>query len=468
MLKSHFIDSDIHSLTSIQPSPFGQGPALTDTAELKDASIVPDGDSDRVSILSSDNKPGPARSQSLNSSIFNLTKSALGAGIVVLPKSTSLCGLLPAVTLIVFAGFSTLITLFLLSRLSVTGASDYIGLGKKSYGRKGEIVILVIQMVFLLAPMTAYVKFNGIFIHSFLQFLGMPTGTTFATSVEFFTILSSLALVFPLCLLRNLGKLSFASLLGLGCVLYIAALTVTDYVLTVPTLVPRPVIEMGRLNLAMLSAFNSFILSYVNHPSLLCILAEMNTPTYARRGMLISISQFVILLLYLLISIFGYLQFGTAIESYDNLLVTKETKAYAAGQFLFAVANIVTFPLVHFPARLSLDWSITQSVRRSPALAKKWQAMASYRHVLEAFFLVSLTTLLAVTFKSVLQIFDLFVPISGSFLVFIIPAVCFIQQRAVVDASRAELWAAYFSLVMGVLLFAVGTPIAMVNMIRQE
>lgn len=428
------------------------------------------------------------RVSSLCATLYNLVKTAVGCGMIFLPGAMHKCGFVLGIGLIIFSGAVTLIPQVLLSSMSMLGVNDYITLAKRCYGKKAESLIVLLQLLILFAPMIAYIKLNGQFASNFLMYIGVPSDSVFS-SATFITICVSVIFIFPLCLMKNLSRLAFSSIMGLLCIGYLSILTIADYIYEsfqqggALGLQVGPSIKYFSFGIGLLSAFNTFMMAYTNHPSVLPLIAEMKCPTLARRRTLIYTSQGLVFAFYLLTTTFGYLHFGEACGYKNSYIQLKSNPFYLTAQLFVVFVNTITFPLIHWPARLSLDWLLREIVSKidekraasssknlvsshkeqRPSLLERFDGASSLRHFMEAVILISICSFFAIVFPTVLSIFDFFIPLAGSFVLFTIPSVCYIKCRknGWVEGSRRELLSAYFSMVMGVVHFAVGTPAAM-------
>ena len=430
---------------------------------------------------------------------YNLVKTAIGCGMIFLPKAMNNCGLILGLILIVFSAIVTFIPHVLLSTMSTLGVSDYISLSRKCYGKKAETTIVILQLLLLFTPMIAYIKLNGLFASSFIMSLGVRSDAIIVNPT-LITILLSVFIILPLCFLKNLSKLSFASVMGLICVTYLSLLTILDYLYDSwinggligisPGLgLVTSKIAYFRWGFPLMSAFNTFILAYTNHPSILSLISEMESPTASRRSKLIFRSQSTVFMFYLLTTTFGYLHFGSACEDSISYILLKQNPFYLLAQFLVVVVNILTFPLIHWPARLSLDWLIrevvksidlkrqvskktkdptsslhqhkTQSIslRQIKLLEEQFDDAKDTRHILEAIILVFISCISAIMFPSVLSVFDFFVPISGSCILFTIPSLCYLRamKKGLLKSRPVGKALAYICLATGMLHLTVGS-----------
>lgn len=436
---------------------------------------------------------------SLSGTLYNLVKTSIGCGMIFLPTAMHDCGIVFGIVLIAFSGIVTLIPQILLSHMSILGVSDYISLSRKCYGKGVETSIVLFQLLLLFTPMIAYIKLNGLFASNFLMHMGLRSDSIFVNPT-LLTVLLSFFVILPLCLLKNLSKLSFASVMGLICVTYLSLLTILDYFYDswinngligispgLGLIVAK--IKYYGFGLPLMSAFNTFMLAYTNHPSILPLISEMKNPNTARRSKLIYTSQFIVFIFYLLTTTFGYLHFGASCERPTSYIMIKHTPFYFLAQLLLVFVNIITFPLIHWPARLSLDWllrelikivdkktlgkkpSVTNIGSFSPvpisaknlhSIEEKFDEAKNVRHVLEAVILVSICCIFAIIFPSILSVFDFFVPISGSFILFTIPSVCYLKcvDKGFVERKLSNRVLAYIGLIIGLLHFSVGSVYA--------
>ncbi|KAM0682380.1 hypothetical protein MDAP_002218 [Mitosporidium daphniae] len=434
---------------------------------------------------------------SLSGTGYNLVKTTIGCGMIFLPKAMNHCGLILGLVLIVFCAAVTFVPQLLLSQMSTLGVSDYISLSSRCYGKSVETSIVILQLLLLFTPMIAYIKLNGIFAYNFIMSLGVSSHSIFVNPT-IITVILSFFVILPLCLLKNLSKLSFVSVMGLICVTYLSLLTIFDYfydswingglVGIYPGLgLVSSNISYFKFSLALMSAFNTFMLAYINHPSILPLISEMESPTASRRSKLLFRSQFVIVTFYILTTTFGYLHFGSACEDSISYILLKQNPFYLLAQILVVLVNIVTFPLIHWPARLSLDWLIREVIKsidnrrlafkkisaappsslgstnfprgKIDLLEEKFDNAKNQRHTIEAGILVFISCMCAILFPSVLAVFDFFVPISGSSILFTIPALCSLKcmEKGLIDEKPMRKVLAYVCLATGILHLIIGS-----------
>jgi|MDSY01.1.fsa_nt_gb amino acid permease len=89
------------------------------------------------------NNTASAGGASLLASIFNLSNTTLGAGIVSIPFFFSQCGVvLGAAILILVGGLSALASFLLVASAELSGEWSYISVASAAYGRTGRTTVM--------------------------------------------------------------------------------------------------------------------------------------------------------------------------------------------------------------------------------------------------------------------------------------------------------------------------------------
>ena len=393
--------------------------------------------------------------------IMNFTKSTIGAGVLFLPFALASSALFPGLALLVYGAVTMTYSLHMISRMSVSAPRDFMMIAKGLFGFKGEVITAVFQIVFLLTPLTAYIKLIGIFadiaLKEFFPSLDLSTSLV--------SIVCAVALIFPLTLLNNLSKLSFVSVFGMICVAYIFGLVVIDFLADVFTgSLPPHTITYFKLDFGILSSFSAIILGNVNQPSVLPVLSSLENPSSSRKKILIFGTQTMVFIVYFLVALFGYLHFGDELLKVGHILGGKKTMPYILGGIITAISLILTYPLILFPTRLTLNWLlVTAGTKCLPSLTARFRG-TYILFLIEGVLILSLTLFLALIFPTVTQVLDVFIPVGGAYISFIFPAISFLKMKKTLQISRSEYIGAIICAVTGVAVMLVGTPVAIMNL----
>lgn len=405
-----------------------------------------------------------ARNTTLTQGVFNLTKAAIGAGMLFLPWNMHRMGLLAGVGSILLAGVLCSSTLHYLSRICAnTGADNYFKLGRLAYGSVGEMTAVAALLFNLLGGLINYANFAGDYMSSALVFLCRLDAAPWYLTPAFLKIAIAGLAILPLACLKDMSKLARSSLAGLLCMGYILVLTIVDSAID-PARYDPPRLA-PRLSLQFFSAFGNIIFAFVNHFTVVAIVPVMIHPTPQRRGLMIALSNSTVLAVYLSAAICGYLHFGSSINpARPDILnsVAEMSTPYAIAKLAFASVMVFSYPLLCDPARSALDQLLaTLYVRGSQTRLRQWSQLAIHRHFAETVLLVALPTAIAVCAADLAALFlDVFSSLCGSLLVFIFPALYFVRlAQPKMYNFRMHLWERAF-VVVNVM---VGTAVALIG-----
>lgn len=419
----------------------------------------------------------PARTTSLSGAIFNLTKSAVGAGTVYLPEIFYALGPVLACSLLLSGAVFCSISLYFLGRMAhhcETG--DYFKLGRLALGRHGETAVSVSLMLFLFGGLIAYANLTGIYISSAIGTMrSVDAEQTFFKSGTV-TLIAAALFIFPLSLLRDMSMLAKTSIVGMVSMLYISGLLAYDALTHGTSFGMASTLEAGtaevklqgmELGFSLCSFVGRLIFAYVNHFTIVSLVPVMKNPSASSRKTLISVSTLAATVIYLMAAFGGYFRFGSwnngtdALSAFANAIknITDPAVAskivvpmpYTIAKLLLGFVLICSFPLLCDPARSCLD---------SLCFGPTSSVSASFRHYLETALIVAVPTTVAFFFaKQANDFLSLFSGFCGSLLVFTFPGIFFIilSRRFKYSISSVEKSLAYFCVVLGLILALTST-----------
>jgi amino acid permease len=396
------------------------------------------------------------RSTTLAQGIFNLSKSAVGAGALALPSDVRQLGLVGGVGVLLFASFMTTVTLHFLARVAANlDVGDYFTLGNMAFGVAGEVMAMVSLILFLIGGLIFYISLAQMFITDFLQFV-IPSLANYTSSLPLIFTVAIALLIMPLAVQRDMSVLAKGAMIGMICMGYILALTVVDYFYalgtgSVATDVDMFVsLEVGQF----FRTFSSMLFAFVNHFTMLSVVPVMIDPSPKRRMTLTLGSGGVVIGFYLLVAVCGYLHFGNAVPKFILSACTSDSAgaqwAYKIGSLLMGLVLILSYPLLLDPTRGTIEGAMIRfagSPARSPV-----------RSLIITASIVGISTFTALTFKDqVSTILRIFVAFAGSLLLFIFPAGFFLRFQDKYRVSAVERILAYVCIAFGFVLMILGS-----------
>lgn len=115
----------------------------------------------RVSFLSH-GKSSAEKRTSISGAVFNVSTSIIGAGIMSIPATLKMLGVIPAFVLIVIIAFLAEISVEFLMRFTHSGESTtYSGVMKESFGQLGSVATQICVMITNLGCLIMYLIIIG-------------------------------------------------------------------------------------------------------------------------------------------------------------------------------------------------------------------------------------------------------------------------------------------------------------------
>lgn len=405
----------------------------------------------------------PARTTGLLGAVFNLTKSAVGAGTVYLPAIFYMAGPAIATSLLLSGALLCAVPLYFLGRMAhhcETG--DYFKLGRLAMGQKGETAVSVSLLLFLIGGLIAYASLTGEFVSSAAASLGeYKVADSFFTARNV-TVIAAVCCIFPLSLLKDMSMLAKTSILGMASMLYIASLLAYDALTYGSSIGIASGDASGDTDPATKTAYEfafmmcgfigKLVFAFVNHFTIVSLVPVMKDPSAKSRMTLLTASTLIATVIYVLAAYGGYSRFGSLLivdGSPVNALsaFTGEIPLpYIIAKLLLGFVLICSFPLLCDPARSCLDSLIFGASSTISATA---------RHYSETALIVAVPTAIAYfCAKEADDFLSFFSGVCGSLLVFTFPGAFFVilSRKFKFSMSPVEKALAYFCVGLGIVL----------------
>ncbi|KVI02606.1 Amino acid transporter, transmembrane [Cynara cardunculus var. scolymus] len=276
---------------------------------------------------------------SFTGAVFNLSTTIVGAGIMALPATMKVLGLIPGIALIIIMAFLTESSIDLLIRFSRARKSvSYGGLMEDEFGKVGRILLQVCVLVNNIGVLVVYmiiigdvlsgINSNGIHHAGVLQ---EWFGEHWWNGRFFILLVTTLFVFAPLAGLKRIDSLRYTSALSM-------ALAVVFLVI-----------------IAGITIFKLMIGS-IMMPRLFPQVVDFASIKAVVRASLILCST-----VYIMTSLFGFLLFGDG--TLDDVLTNFDTDLGVPYSLLlndivrvsYAAHLILVFPIVFFPLRLNMD-----------------------------------------------------------------------------------------------------------------
>ncbi|WMV17285.1 hypothetical protein MTR67_010670 [Solanum verrucosum] len=340
---------------------------------------------------------------SYSGAVFNLSTTIVGAGIMALPATMKVLGLIPGIIMIILMAFITEASVELLIRFSRTSNSvSYGGLMGDAFGNYGKMLLQICVLVNNIGVLIVYMIIIGDVLSGTTS-----SGTHHAGVLEgwfgvhwwngrFFVLLvTTLGVFAPLACLKRIDSLRYTSALSVALAVVFLVVTVGITIFKLingSILIPRLLPSFYDLTsfLKLFTVVPVMVTAYICHYNVVngnltvhtsCYNIRLNKCTFAVHSIeneleesrqIRSVVQSALALcssVYVLTSIFGFLLFGDA--TLDDVLANFDADlGIPFGSFLndvvrvsYAAHLMLVFPIVFYPLRLNLDGLVFPSAR---------------------------------------------------------------------------------------------------------
>nr|XP_043616542.1 amino acid transporter AVT6A-like [Erigeron canadensis] len=309
---------------------------------------------------------------SFTGAVFNLSTTIVGAGIMALPATMKVLGLIPGIALIIFMAFLTNASIDLLLRFSRAGKSvSYGGAMDDAFGSIGRILLQVCVMVNNIGVLVVYMIIIGdVLAGTTSDGIHHPGvlqgwfGEHWWNGRFFVLVVTTLGVFAPLASLKRIDSLSYTSALSVALAVVFLVITagITMYKLvsgsiTMPKLLPDIVDFTSAFNL--FTVVPVLVTAYICHYNVHTIDNELEDSTQIKA--VVRTSLILCSSVYVMTSIFGFLLFGDGtlddvLANFDtNLGIPYSSLLNDAVRVSYAAHLMLVFPIVFFPLRLNLD-----------------------------------------------------------------------------------------------------------------
>ncbi|KAG4196255.1 hypothetical protein ERO13_A06G159300v2 [Gossypium hirsutum] len=323
-------------------------------------------------LLPGSSKSAPAKPPSVSGAVFNVSTSIIGAGIMSIPATIKVLGVVPAFVMIVVIAWLADISVEFLMRYTHAGdTTTYAGVMRESFGRVGSILVQICVMITNLGCLIIYLIIIGdvlsgnqpegsVHLGVLQQWFGIHWWNTRAFALLFTLIF----VLLPLVVFKRVESLRYSSAIsvflavvfvGISSVMAIMAL------LEGKTNSPRMVPELDN-KAAFFDLFTAvpvIVTAFTFHFNVHPIGFEMDKPSDMISA--VRVSMVLCAAIYFTIGLFGYLLFGDSIMA-DILVNFDQNSGSTIGSLLndivrlsYALHLMLVFPLLNFSLRANID-----------------------------------------------------------------------------------------------------------------
>ncbi|KNA20471.1 hypothetical protein SOVF_051820 [Spinacia oleracea] len=364
---------------------------------------------------------------SFGSSVFNLSCTIVGAGIMSLPAAMKVLGVVPGVILIIVGGFLTQASIEFLLRFSDASCSfSYCSVMEDAFGR--------VEDVLSGSTTSSGIHHPGVLEDGF--------GQQWWTERAFVLLILTLFVFMPLIWCKRIDSLRYTSAVAVALAVFfivvvvaISAFKLVKGTIQEPAWFPRIKDLESFWNL--FTAVPVLVCAYLCHFNVHPIQNELKDPCEMQAVVRTSLSLSGTV--YLLTGLFGFLLFGDStasdvLSNFDtDLGVPYSSFMNNIVRVSYAGHIILVFPIIFYSLRLNFDGLMFCQTR--PLASDNW------RFTVVTLILMSVILYGAIFIPSIWQAFEFTGATAGSLLLFIFPASIVLKDRHGIATTRDNILA---------------------------
>ncbi|XP_073017456.1 amino acid transporter AVT6C [Primulina eburnea] len=386
------------------------------------------------------------RRRAVPGAVFNVSTSIIGAGIMSIPATLKVLGVIPAFFMIVLIGILVDISVEYMLRFTYSGEStSYAGLMKESFGWVGSVAVQICVMITNLGCLIMYLIIIGDVLSGkgpehlgvLREWFGIQWWNTRAVALLCIVVFVML----PLVLYRRVESLwlssavsVFLAVLFVGICSAMAISAIIRGEIKSPRILPK--LDNGASFFNLFTAVPVIVTAFTFHFNVHAIGIELGRP--ADMILAVKISLILCAVIYFAIGIFGYLLFGDS--TMDDILVNfNQTSAGSTISSLmcdiirlsYALHLVLVFPLLNFSLRANIDEFLFS---KRPVLA-----VDTKRFVFLTLALLVVIYILSITIPSISYIFQFMGSTSAVCLAFIFPGAIALRDIHGISSRRDKI-----------------------------
>ncbi|KAH9604603.1 hypothetical protein KSS87_013378 [Heliosperma pusillum] len=332
-----------------------------------------DSERGRIPLLEEENgSSSTKKGASLSSAVFNISTTMIGAGIMSIPATFKVLGVIPALVVILIVALMGDVTGEFMLRYTHSGKSTtYAGLMGESFGKLGSFALqlcviltsfgcLVIYLIIIGDVLTG--SSSGGTVHSGI--LQEWFGYYWWTTRKFSLSIVAVVVLLPLVLLRRVDSLRHTSLVAILLALVFVVISLVMAIIAMlqgkaQSLRLLPDFSSQGTFFSLFTTIPVFMTAFGYQINVHPIRAELGEP--ADMKLAIRISLIVCAVFYFSIGFSGYLLFGDSINA-DMLVNFDQNTQTVSGLVINAVVRlsyafhlVLVFPLVNYALRANVD-----------------------------------------------------------------------------------------------------------------
>ncbi|XP_014206744.1 putative sodium-coupled neutral amino acid transporter 11 [Copidosoma floridanum] len=369
---------------------------------------------------------------------FNFINSIIGSGVIGIPYALHQAGFGLGMMLLVLVAVLTDYSLILMVRSGhLCGEMSYQGLMRHAFGRPGFYILTALQFIY---PFVAMVSYNVVVGDTVTKVLIRVTGLdkdSFLVRRELVILLSTLLIVIPLCLYKNvarLAKISFLSLVCVGFILFAIFVRMGSMSAIVPS--HGDSWSFGHIG-GVVPAVGIMAFAFMCHHNTFLIYSSIEHATQKKWDVVTHWSLFTSFLVAAAFGIAGYATFTSFVQGdlMENYCWDDDLMNFS--RLMFSGTILLTFPIECFVTREVIMTAVrgTDEVENHDA----YIAGSDRKYLAITLGIIGLAYLISMSTDCLGIVLELNGILAAVPLAYVLPALCYLRLEEGPVLSRLKL-----------------------------
>jgi sodium-coupled neutral amino acid transporter 7/8 len=289
-----------------------------------------------------------------------MIQSIIGGGLLAFPSAYKTGGIAAMVTqqaiLMVFIAAGLRVLAYCAEQAN--GADSYQLLMRRLLGRRAEAFCNATIILLIFGACVVYLDIIMDQLHSVIQFISDKAQDAENSHGQWYLnrqlqLILVTALVFCLCLVKQISKLAGASLFGFVAMMYVAIVVVSTH-FTHP---PHDHVEVHFIKpsaISWLSVLPTICFGFQGHIAAIPLYAELRGRSLKKFDSVIALTLTACLVVYNITGWIGYLSFGDDTDADILKNLDENSVEVVIARVAVAVSVVTTYAILHFCARKSI------------------------------------------------------------------------------------------------------------------
>jgi amino acid permease len=288
----------------------------------------------------------PIKEGSLRGATITIASITFGGGCLAFPGAILATGPIVGVIIFLFVGLASFYSLKLLTKTAFrTGIMDYNELLEQVHGKGMVILYDVNNLINVIGIIMGYQIFAYQWIMSICHDIVPSFDNTSSINKLYVMLICYVCFQIPLCLLKNISKLQYASIVGTCALLYSIFVIIIEMPFYLSNYIDsgREVVVFKPISWSYLTSFAIFMFGFANHNGVLQVFNELKRPTPERCNKALNRSFTLEMSLYVGISFAGY--FSLFEDTPSNFLERPDLPGFT--DVFIKIAKVTLFICLH-------------------------------------------------------------------------------------------------------------------------